>query len=168
MTVHPAASDESLLLRDCQIVRTRRSGPGGQHRNKVETAIVIEHLPTGVRAEANERRSQEQNRKVAVRRLRVNLALQIRATSSPAATPSETWLARREGDRLRVSLNNPSFPAILAEALDCIAHHDFDTVAAATQLGVSTSQLVKLLKVEDRALQLVNQQRIDRGLRALQ
>lgn len=168
MNAHPATSDESVLLRDCRIARTRRSGPGGQHRNKVETAIVIEHLPTGVRAEASERRSQAQNRQVAIRRLRINLALHIRTATERVAQPSDTWLARREGERLRVSQHNATFPALLAEALDSVASHDFDILAAATHLGISTSQLVKLLKVEERALRMVNDQRSDRGLRALQ
>ncbi|MCY2992774.1 MAG: peptide chain release factor-like protein [Planctomycetota bacterium] len=53
--IHPAALAIDQLLRECQIVRTRRSGPGGQHRNKVETAVVITHLPSGVKGEASER-----------------------------------------------------------------------------------------------------------------
>ena len=57
----------------------RRSGPGGQHRNKVSTAVVITHRPTGVRAEANERRSQAENHREAVRRLRVRLAVEVRS-----------------------------------------------------------------------------------------
>ncbi|MFN5707736.1 MAG: peptide chain release factor family protein, partial [Planctomycetota bacterium] len=64
MASHPASLPEEKLLADCDVVRTRRGGPGGQHRNKVETAVVITHRPSGVSAEANERRSQAENRKV--------------------------------------------------------------------------------------------------------
>jgi protein subunit release factor B len=72
---HPAATRPEQLLAECEARRLRRSGPGGQHRNKVETAVSLRHLPTGVCAEANERRSQAQNRSTALFRLRVNLAL---------------------------------------------------------------------------------------------
>ncbi|MCA9240852.1 MAG: peptide chain release factor-like protein, partial [Planctomycetales bacterium] len=44
---HPSAVPLEELERDCKIERLRRSGPGGQHRNKVETAVVITHQPTG-------------------------------------------------------------------------------------------------------------------------
>ena len=70
--VHPAAISPEVLLRQCVESRTRRSGPGGQHRNKVETAVVLRHEPTGVTAEASERRSQAENRIVALARLRLS------------------------------------------------------------------------------------------------
>ena len=40
---HPCDLQLEDLLARCQVTRTRGSGPGGQHRNKVETAIVIKH-----------------------------------------------------------------------------------------------------------------------------
>ena len=73
--VHPAALPVEKLLTDCEIKKTRRGGPGGQHRNKVESAIVITHLPSKIVGQAGERRSQHENREVAVERLRLNLAV---------------------------------------------------------------------------------------------
>lgn len=40
---------------------TKGSGAGGQHRNKVETAVVLTHNPTGVTVKCEEQRSQQQN-----------------------------------------------------------------------------------------------------------
>ena len=47
----------------------RASGPGGQHRNKVETGVRLVHLPSGTTVSATERRSRLQNQKVALERL---------------------------------------------------------------------------------------------------
>ncbi len=173
--VHPAALPAEALLGQCDVTRLRRQGPGGQHRNKVETAIVLVHRPSGVKSEANERRSQRENHRVAVHRLRVNLALAIRgkraSTESaeilPNTNPSALWRARVVGRRIKVSPRNDDFPALLAEALDTIGRRQFDAVTAAEDLGVSTSQLIKLLRIEPRALKQTNEQRAKLGLKAL-
>src|SRR6266446_9825480 len=146
---HPAALPPDELLRQCETRRTRRSGPGGQHRNKVETAVVLTHAPTGVQAEANERRSQAENLRMALFRLRVNVALEIRQPH--AAFPSALWQSRCRGGRIVVSPEHDDFPAILAEALDAIAACGDDVKEAAERLGCTSSQLIKLLKDESRA-----------------
>ena len=76
--LHPCDLQLEDLLAQCQVTRTRGSGPGGQHRNKVETAIVIKHEPSGVSGQASEKRSQNANKETAIGRLRINLALAIR------------------------------------------------------------------------------------------
>ncbi len=52
-----------------KIETMRASGPGGQHVNKAETAVRITHLPTGIKAVAQEERSQHLNRKLAMSRM---------------------------------------------------------------------------------------------------
>lgn len=164
---HPAALAENELLKHCTLRRGRRSGPGGQHRNKVETAVVITHEPSGIQGEAGERRSQAENRRAALFRLRVNLALHIRGDASPTRTPSGLWQSRVSGGKISVNPRHGDFPALLAEALDCIGAHAWDVKAAAEQLGCSTSQLVRFLQGEPRALAQVNRMRRERGLGAL-
>ena len=166
---HPATLPEGELLAACEISRTRRSGPGGQHRNKVETAVIILHVPTAVRAEANERRSQAENRRVAILRLRLRLAIDIRSTGCATGRdqPSPLWQSRRHGRRIRVNRAHSDFPALLAEALDVVDASQFDVTRAAQRLGVSTSQLVGLLKLEPAALVTVNADRKRLGLRRL-
>jgi hypothetical protein len=161
---HPAALSDDALIAQCDVRRQRRSGPGGQHRNKVETAVVLEHRPSGVRAEASERRSQSRNRDVALRRLRLKLALAVRREWH---APSAVWNARCHTGRLAVNPEHADFPALLAEALDAFFAAEGDVSAASERLGCTASQFVKLLRKEPPALALINEQRRARGLRPL-
>ncbi|MHC4402423.1 MAG: peptide chain release factor family protein [Planctomycetota bacterium] len=165
---HPAALRPDQLLKHCQFQRLRRSGPGGQHRNKVETMVRVCHVPTGVAAEAGERRSQEVNRRTAIRRLRVNLALSVRRPSPVGQEPSPLWRSRCRGGRVHVGGSHDDFPALLAEVLDRVAAVDGDVRRASGPLGSTASQLVRLLKKEPRALALVNGWRSEHRLTRLQ
>jgi len=162
--VHPAAQATLTLLRDCTTRRTRRGGPGGQHRNKVETAVVITHRPTGLIGEASERRSQDLNRQAALHRLRVALALAVRSPVAAGSPPSDLWQVRTFRGKLTVNPEHVDFPALLAEALDRLAACDVDLAAAAGQLGVSPSQFVKFLKTETAGLEWLNLRRAEKGL----
>lgn len=164
---HPAALPLEELLVQCEMERTRRGGPGGQHRNKTETAIVLTHRPTGVSGQASERRSQKDNREMALFRLRMNLALAIRlkvAVEDESAIPSDLWQSRVIGNKLQVSSSHSDFPALIAESLDWIAGCDFDLSGVAKRLKLSTSQLVKFLKHSPEAWQLVQRKRHELGL----
>jgi hypothetical protein len=163
--IHPAALPPDVLHARCQETRTRRSGPGGQHRNKVETAVILFDPQTEISAEASERRSQADNRRMAIFRLRLNLALGFRLEPSPNDTPSEVWNARCRNGRISINPSHDDFPSLLAEALDRIVACDWDVSAAAEQLHATTSQIVRLLKHEPRAMTLVNRERQSRDLR---
>ena len=165
---HPACLDDDALAGQCRVTFGRGSGPGGQHRNKVETAAFVTHLPTGVKATARERRSQAQNRHVAQQRLRMKLAITVRTRiRMNRYRPSSLWVRRRQGKTLPVNARNRDFPALLAEAMDVIAAMTFDVGGAAGVLGVTMSQLAKLLGREPKALAWVNDGRAARGLARL-
>ncbi len=166
LATHPASLPLKDLEAQCEIKRTRAGGPGGQHRNKVETAIVVTHVPTGVVARASERRSQHENRTIAIERLRVNLAIKVR-TARPFESPSELWLSRCIGNKINVSRQHFDFACLLAESLDCTEASDYQVSDAARKLGCSTSQLIGLLRKEEAAFTYVNQKRRDAGLSAL-
>ena len=160
--------EEAALLADCETRRQRRSGPGGQHRNKVETAVVITHVSTGILGEASERRSQEQNRKEAILRLRINLAIHHRTdVCAEDYRPSDLWRQRCRGRRIPVNPRHEDFPAMLAEALNLLAVCGWEPKEAARHLTCSPSQLVKLIQLEPHAFVELNRQRSARGLRQL-
>jgi hypothetical protein len=165
---HPAALDDDALLKQCELSFGRASGPGGQHRNKVETSVTVTHKPTGVEASASERRKQYENRLVAVRRLRLKLALQLRQRIHPDRhRGSELWERRRQGEKMSVNPEHRDYPGLLAEALDVIIARKFDVAGAAGVLGITMSQLAKLVRHDKHAFAMVNQGRVERGLPAL-
>lgn len=164
---HPCDLEEGDFLKQCELEFTRRSGPGGQHRNKVETAVVVTHVPSGISAEGNERRSQLENRQEAIHRLRIRLAERIRTVRPPEVVPSPLWQARQESGSTRVSRQHRDFPALLAEALDWLAQSEFQPAQAAARLGCSTSYLIRLCRLSVSAFQFVNTERQRRGLRPL-
>ena len=166
--MHPAELPVVELLKQCEVTRTRRSGPGGQHRNKVETAIVLTHRPSGLMAEASERRSQAENLAVATDRLRRVLALGVRTYRPLESSPSERWRSRLKGTRIEINGEHPDFPALLAESLDRLAQSDWNAPELAPQLGTTLSQLVKFWKKEPPALLRVNAERDQRGFGRLE
>lgn len=162
---HPCVYPEDALMKRCEITFGRTSGPGGQHRNKVETAVNIRHVETGVEAHAYEKRKQFENRRTAVRRLRERLAIEVRCrTHRNRHEPSDLWQRRRQGKQLSINARHWDYPALLAEAMDVIHARDGDVAGAAGVLGVSMSQLARLVGHHKRAFVVVNEEREARGL----
>ena len=60
---------DGLRKKDFRIQTFKGSGPGGQHRNKVETAVRITHIATGISAESTDSKSQLKNRSTAFLKL---------------------------------------------------------------------------------------------------
>lgn len=165
---HPATLSDEDLLKECQIGKGRSSGPGGQHRNKVETQVTITHLPTGVTARAGERRSAEENKRVAIRRLRLALAVEVRTVVPAGEIRSDLWRSRCTPDgRIVCNPAHRDYPSLLAEALDVLAAAGWDPRKAALRLCCSPSQLVKLVKEHPPALEALNRGRAERRLHPL-
>jgi hypothetical protein len=67
-----------------------------------------------------------------------------------------------------VSAQSDDFPALLAEALDRLAACQWDVAQVAEQFGATTTQFVRFLKLEPKALGQLNAARQEKGLRPLQ
>jgi len=78
----PFAEDLETLRKEVIVETYRSTGPGGQRKDKKETAIRLTHIPTGITVVAAERRSQAMNREIAFERLQVKL-LQLNRTRKP-------------------------------------------------------------------------------------
>ena len=93
-------SDEALFA-ECDLEFFTGSGPGGQPRNKTESAVRLRHRPTGLIAAATERRSQLQNRGAALDRLRARLADAARVPKKRKKTRPSIGARRRRLDAKR-------------------------------------------------------------------
>jgi hypothetical protein len=165
---HPATLPEEDFRRQVRFDTGRVSGPGGQHRNRVETGVFLLHEPTGVDTQATERRSQQQNRSRAMFRLRLKLAVTCRTTvNRDHHEVSELWRRRRQGEKMPVNPEHEDYPGLLAEALDVVVARRYDVAGAAGVLGITMSQLTRLIRHERHAFALVNAGRTKIGLTTL-
>jgi len=95
-------TDLETLKRQVVVETYRSRGPGGQRKNKTETAVRLRHLPTGITVIATEYRSQAQNRALAFERLRERLIKlnRPRKRRIPTAIPSGVVERKKEEKKI--------------------------------------------------------------------
>ncbi len=92
---------ERLDLKDITFQAYKSSGPGGQHRNKVETAVRIIHNPTGIIVTSSDSKSKAQNKKRAMDKLMHKL--ELKNTQKQKELDYEEW-----SSKLAIERGNPS------------------------------------------------------------
>src|ERR1044071_3211896 len=107
-------TDRESLERDCDMEFFIAGGPGGQHRNKVETGVRLTHRPTGLVVAATERRSQSANREAAFERMAEKLTelQRVRKPRRPTRPSAAAKLERLEGKKKRSELKRSRSRAI--------------------------------------------------------
>ncbi len=116
---HPAETPLTVaaLKEEVEITAFKSGGPGGQHKNKTESAVRIKHLPTGIIVVATESRSQIKNRELAWQRLIDKLTKRRqkkkpRLPTRPSRAAKEkrlekkTHLSRKKQERQKVGLGD--------------------------------------------------------------
>jgi hypothetical protein len=135
-------------------------------------------LPTDVRAEAFEERCQFSNKATAIKRLRMKLALSLRAAvavppressadtetpQSPFCVPPHLAAILPSAKNQRLGPKHADFPQGLSALLDVLRAVSWSPAAAAKLIGCSTSQVIKIVAHDNASLALVNSERVKLG-----
>ena len=156
------------ILHDCRWEAFRASGPGGQKRNKTSSAIRLVHIPTSIAGIANESRSQADNRKSALRRLRHRIALELRdPIDADHFLPPKWFTELCPGGRLEVSRKSELYLPAMGLLLDVMAATGSSVSIAAKLLRLSTGNLVRFLQGDEKMMARVNEIRREKKLKPL-
>lgn len=161
------ALDDKALLGECDVNICKSSGPGGQHRNKVSSAVRLRHRPTGITATGDDSRSQHDNKRMAIRRMRMNIACRLRRPvriENPSVPPvvADCIFVVRGGQnkgvrRLEIGRKDVRFWQVAAFLLDVLEAFQSRLSFAARYVGITTSNFVSLMQ-SDRHLLAAAQQ----------
>jgi hypothetical protein len=136
---------DAELLKECEISAYKGSGPGGQHRNKTNSGVKLK--AHGIEVYSCDDRSAYINKLLALKKLRLKIALQIRqepALQTPFPFP---------GTSGKISQSNELYPQFIADILDRINFCKGDLAEAAKMWGLSKSALNKIILQDKKVLE---------------
>jgi len=139
---------DAELLKLCETQAYKGSGPGGQHRNKTNSGVKVKLINVGIESYSCDDRSSHINKILALKKLRLKIALQIReepALQIPFAFP---------GMDGRISADNKLYPEFIADVLDRIKAAGGDLGEAAKMWNLSKSALNKIILADKKVLEV--------------
>jgi hypothetical protein len=166
VTTERFPSDE-VLLAQCDVDTYRASGPGGQKRNKTESAVRLRHQPSGIIVIAEESRSQPENKARALRRLRKAMALRLRRVVEGEGLPPDVAACIGKDGRLFVGQRDGRYLPAVAATLDVLAASHGSLADAAKRLGITTGNLSSFLTADADVFVEANRLRAGFGLKPL-
>ena len=140
------SSDDETLSALCRQDFHKASGHGGQKVNKTSSAVRLTHIPSDITVVCSESRSQRENRKIALKKLRKAAALSLRQDPVDAF-PSD---AERK---------TPPSPANQARYLPWLARILDHLYAGRLAPGYSTNGLRRLLKRDTEVWRYLSERR---------
>ncbi len=122
------------LLKKCEQDFFIASGKGGQHRNRTESAVRLIHKESQISVYDTTSRHREENRKHAIKKLRLAFAFQLRCPPQPQLNFPPP------------SIQNETYPLWVAHFLDFFDANHLQISTTAKAIGTSTAQLIKALQ----------------------
>lgn len=151
------------LLEACDVSTRRGSGPGGRKADTTESTVRLSHDETGLSVSVGKTRSQQKNRQLAVRELKIKYALEKRHRLRTENLTVPGSLTEYVQNGLRIKRNNPHFPFMVKLVLDLLFSCEGRLSEVADHLGVSTNRLSGFIKDHPAVLEQANQIRGEHG-----
>ncbi|MCM8537975.1 MAG: peptide chain release factor-like protein [Lentisphaeraceae bacterium] len=139
--------DENDFLKHCTLDFYKARGPGGQKKNKTESAVRLTHNDSSVAATASEDRKQSVNKSKAIKRLKLELAFTMRCPAVP-------WKGQMD-----MNPSNKHYSLFCACLFDHLEENDWQISTVAEAYKLSTNKLIKIISKSDTLWQEVNKRR---------
>ncbi len=147
-------SDEELLSH-CKTGHYIATGNGGQKRNKTSSAVRLSLNDSDISVTASEDRQQSVNKKRAIRKMRIAIAMEMREEV-------KAWQGQ-----LDMNPKNAQYPLFVAFLTDSLFEYNWQVSEVAKSMDISTGKLIKIIAKDDTLWQYVNKERQKNGYKPL-